>query len=63
MMREDDANAAIDELLASLDGSEDWEFDAEERERQEVCQTCLGTRRYLARRCPDCTEYGDAERD
>jgi len=38
----------------------DWEA---EDEREEVCQTCLGTRRYLARRCPDCTEYGDAERD
>jgi len=39
------------------------EIDAEERERQEVCQTCLGTRRYLARRCPDCSEDGDSERD
>jgi len=42
----------------------DWaEIDAEERERQEVCQTCLGTRRYLTLPCPDCSEDGDKERD
>ena len=35
----------------------DWrEIDADDRGRQEVCQTCLGTRQYLARRCPDCSE-------
>jgi len=34
-----------------------WEeIDAEKRERQEVCQTCLGTRRYLTLLCPDCQE-------
>jgi hypothetical protein len=32
------------------------EIDADERERQEVCQTCLGTRRYLTLPCPDCCE-------
>jgi hypothetical protein len=41
-----------------------WEeIDAEDRERQEVCQTCLGTRRYLTLPCPDCSEDGDRERD
>ena len=39
------------------------EIDVEERERQEVCQTCLGTRRYLTFPCPDCSEDGDRERD
>jgi hypothetical protein len=32
------------------------EIDAEERERQRVCQSCNGTGVYLARRCPDCYE-------
>jgi len=35
----------------------DWEAEErEQRDREGVCQTCLGTRRYLTRRCPDCQE-------
>ena len=35
----------------------------EERERQPVCQSCNGTGRNLAQRCPDCSEDGDREQD
>ena len=42
----------------------DLEADAEEeREREPVCQSCHGTGRWLYRRCPDCSEDGDRERD
>ena len=43
----------------------DWVFDEDEeqKEREEVCQTCKGTRRYLTLPCPDCSEDGDRERD